>query len=325
MVISDHVSIKTVMEKHIYGVRPDPHKTGHCHYVYRITHTKTNQHYYGKRSCRGSPLDDLGVVYFSSALDEKFKQDQQNNPSNYNYKVVRIFDTPELAMDFERFLHQKFDVGFNDKFLNRIISGGRLGYDATNMVVAKTKTGETVTLDKRLFELDDTLLGIRAGLVTLRRGNERINVKVSDKAQYLMDGWSTYMTGKTAYRDNTGNVVMTTKATAKERGYCGINIGLVPVIDSQGNKFSLHKGHPDIGVTCFPIVGRPKYTSYKTKDGVVVKAHVNDERVLSGELVGISKGFIWWNNGKINKCASPDMRPGDDFVKGKMQQKRKIK
>ncbi len=40
------------------------------HYVYRITNTQLNKHYYGCRSSNVEPAKDLGKTYFSSSTDE---------------------------------------------------------------------------------------------------------------------------------------------------------------------------------------------------------------------------------------------------------------
>ena len=89
------------------------------HYVYRITNTSSNKHYYGKRSCNILPKNDLGVKYFSSSHDELFIRDQKQNPQNYKYKIIRVFDTSKDALSFEIRLHNKFDVGINENFYNK--------------------------------------------------------------------------------------------------------------------------------------------------------------------------------------------------------------
>jgi len=60
------------------------------HYVYRITNTKLNRHYYGVRTSRIKPKLDLGIKYFSSSTDKHFIKDQKENPANYKYKIVQI-------------------------------------------------------------------------------------------------------------------------------------------------------------------------------------------------------------------------------------------
>lgn len=89
------------------------------HYTYRITNTRLNKHYYGKRSSKILPKEDLGIKYFSSSKDKDFIKDQKSNPEDYKYKVIYIFDTPEKAINLEIKLHNKFDVGVNIDFYNK--------------------------------------------------------------------------------------------------------------------------------------------------------------------------------------------------------------
>lgn len=89
------------------------------HYVYRITNTKLNKHYYGTRSSNIEPFKDLGVKYFSSASDEEFRNDQKNNPQDYKYVIVSVFNSRKEAMQLEIKLHTKFNVGMNESFYNK--------------------------------------------------------------------------------------------------------------------------------------------------------------------------------------------------------------
>ncbi len=90
------------------------------HYVYRITNTVTGYHYYGSRSCGHQPSEDIGNKYFSSSTNKFFIQDQKNNPQDYKYKIVRIFEICRKdATQLEILLHKKFDVKNHPKFINR--------------------------------------------------------------------------------------------------------------------------------------------------------------------------------------------------------------
>lgn len=89
------------------------------HYVYRITNTKLNKHYYGVRSSKLEPSKDLGIKYFSSSSDMEFREDQKNNPQDYKYIIVSEFDSREDALELEIKLHNKFNVGLNESFYNR--------------------------------------------------------------------------------------------------------------------------------------------------------------------------------------------------------------
>jgi len=89
------------------------------HYVYRITNTKLNKHYYGTRSSKIEPHKDIGFIYFSSSSDHNFIDDQKNNPQDYKYAIVSEFDSREEALGLEIKLHTKFNVGINTSFYNK--------------------------------------------------------------------------------------------------------------------------------------------------------------------------------------------------------------
>jgi hypothetical protein len=89
------------------------------HYVYRITNLVEKKHYYGKRSSKCDPREDLGKKYFSSSKDRTFIKDQKLNPQNYKYKIVSKFLTDELACLREIKLHSKFNVALSPNFYNK--------------------------------------------------------------------------------------------------------------------------------------------------------------------------------------------------------------
>lgn len=93
------------------------------HYVYRITNTKSNTHYYGSRSSKCHPSKDLGVLYFSSSSDKEFILDQETNPTYYKYKIIKCFDSREYATEYEIFLHEYFNVKNHPSFYNQTSSG----------------------------------------------------------------------------------------------------------------------------------------------------------------------------------------------------------
>jgi len=97
-----------------------PQRNYKYHYVYRITNIITNMHYYGDRSCNCHPSEDIGIKYYSSFTNRLFKQDQKENPQDYKYKIIKIFETcREDAKQLEVDLHKKFDVKNHPKFINR--------------------------------------------------------------------------------------------------------------------------------------------------------------------------------------------------------------
>ena len=72
------------------------------HYVYRITNTIENKHYYGVRTSKVEPKLDLGFKYFSSSKDKAFISDQRENKDDYKYKVIKIFSSREEAIECYR-------------------------------------------------------------------------------------------------------------------------------------------------------------------------------------------------------------------------------
>lgn len=104
--------------------------------VYRISNLVENKHYYGYKSSKIHPSKVIGITYFSSSKNESGKQfiaDQKENPQNYKYKIVQIFNSKEEALSREIKLHNKFDVARNPNFYNKSnqTSTG-FSYDWTN-------------------------------------------------------------------------------------------------------------------------------------------------------------------------------------------------
>jgi hypothetical protein len=125
------------------------------HYVYRITNLVEKKHYYGKRTSQIHPKLDIGVKYFSSSKDKAFMQDQTDNPSNYRYKVIGVFESAKSAIEIEIFLHKKFDVGINPKFYNRSKQASR-GWDTTGMVTVRKNSGETISIPVSEYKANST-------------------------------------------------------------------------------------------------------------------------------------------------------------------------
>jgi hypothetical protein len=78
-----------------------------------------NKHYYGSRSCKCQPKDDLGIKYLSSSKNKDFIKDQKEHPEHYRYKIIRICKSRKDALELEIFLHEKFNVDINESFYNK--------------------------------------------------------------------------------------------------------------------------------------------------------------------------------------------------------------
>lgn len=93
---------------------------GRNHYVYRITNIKNNKHYYGSRISILDPLNDLGLIYFSSSSNKDFISEQKKYPIKFKYKIIKIYDNHIDALIYESYLHQYFQVKENNTFINHI-------------------------------------------------------------------------------------------------------------------------------------------------------------------------------------------------------------
>lgn len=102
------------------------------YYTYRISNTHLKKHYYGSRGTKIDPYKDLGIKYFSSSKDRYFIKDQNDNPSHYKYKIIKIFYNRIDAILLEIKLHNKFNVDKNESFYNKAKqTSSKFSYDAT--------------------------------------------------------------------------------------------------------------------------------------------------------------------------------------------------
>lgn len=110
------------------------------HYVYRITNIVTGMHYYGSRTCIGSPKEDLGIKYFSSITNKRYKfiiEDQKVNRQNYKYKIVKICKNTEEKNIYESYIHYKFNVKDNERFYN-LHNQAPKGFDTSARTILKS-------------------------------------------------------------------------------------------------------------------------------------------------------------------------------------------
>ena len=121
------------------------------HYTYRITHIPSSIHYYGTRSCGGDIHTDLGVKYFSSSSDKTFMQLQKRTPKDFKYKVIRIFDTREEAIEMEIYLHERFEVGINPSFFNKVKQTS-VGFDCSGIPKSEDHRNKIRKAAKKRYE-----------------------------------------------------------------------------------------------------------------------------------------------------------------------------
>lgn len=163
------------------------------HYVYRITNVVERKHYYGKRSSRVPPSEDLGIKYFSSSRDKEFLQDQKSNPQNYKYKIVSMYTDAISAINKEIKLHNRFDVSNSSSFYNKakqtICKFDRTGQKHSEQSIEKmglVQKGRTIT-EAAKEKLREANLGKTATEETrLKMSLSHLGKKFSEEARKNM-------------------------------------------------------------------------------------------------------------------------------------------
>lgn len=115
------------------------------HYVYRITNKTNGRHYIGSRSSKIVPSQDLGVKYYSSS--KYLKSDIDSLGTNcFRYKVIRQFETRELAYRFEEKIQRKVGIPVNPQFYNKSIQTRKFSWTGCQHTV---ETREKMSRQRR--------------------------------------------------------------------------------------------------------------------------------------------------------------------------------
>jgi len=173
------------------------------HYVYRIFNTVENKHYYGVRSCIISPKLDLGIKYFSSSTDKEFIKDQKINPQKYKYKVVRIYNSRKKAAVLEIKLHNKFNVGINESFYNKVKQSST-GFDRSGIspkkesiklgIETKIKNGNLTHSEETRKKISDSMTGMIS------------NTKNKKRSKFAIEKAANSNTGKKRTKEQCENI-----------------------------------------------------------------------------------------------------------------------
>lgn len=105
-------------------------------YVYCIKNIINNKRYIGSRKCNGDPEDDLGIKYFSSSHNKEFMSEQKENPTLFEYEILKIFDNHKDMLEYEIYLHNLYDVGKNINFYN-IVKQTSTGFSTSGCKMSK--------------------------------------------------------------------------------------------------------------------------------------------------------------------------------------------
>lgn len=242
----------------IYGTIPIVGVDEKYHYVYRITNLTENKHYYGSRTCKINPFNDLGKNYFSSCITNSWIiEDQKLNSQNYKYKIIRTFSTRKIANKFECFIHKKFNVATSDFFYNNA-NQTNTKFNSDGKFASKDKFGNIFYVNRNDPRFISGELVHRAkGNVTVKdKNNKTYSVSINDPR---------YISGELKH----------------------INSNKITVKDKEGNTSQIDKNDPRYISGELISVFKNKIVA-SDKNGKIFRIYKTDERFISGELFIVS-------------------------------------
>ncbi len=290
-----------------------------------ITEISTDKKYIGVRSCKINPKLDLGLKYFSSSRDEKFIANQAINPDNYKYEILSTHETRDLANKEEYRLHDLYDVGVNEQFYNKAKSSS-YGFCIAGKITVKDKNGNTLAVNKDDPRyLSGELVHHTKGMHTVKHSitGETTTMPLDDQ-RYLSGEYVSISKGMIRCYDKLGNIHKV--SNTDERFLAGELIAFskdkLIAKDKNNNLYQVYKDDERLlngelvsyftdmvtirnsDGTCSTIskeqfdgddslkgvnVGK---VLCKDKDGNCFVVSKDDERILSGELIGFAANKV---------------------------------
>ena len=276
------------------------------HYTYRITNKVEQKHYYGVRSSKTHPSQDLGIKYFSSSTNKKFLAEQISNPGNFKYKVIKVFETREYAVALEIKLHVKFNVGVNESFYNKAkqtstrfdTSGVSFNHGKNiGFVTVKDKDNISRRITREEFINDSSFISVNTGKMPVK-DKDGNTFQVSKYDERYLSGELTHTSkGKTAVKDKDGNTLQVYLDDERflNGELCGVAKGKIPVKDKDGNTFHVSADDERYISGELAHITKGKIV-VRDKDGNTYSVTRDDKRFLSGELIINTKGRKWVHN-----------------------------
>lgn len=275
--------------------------TSNLFIVYRITNIVECKHYYGYKSCgKRDPKEIIGKTYFSSSSDKEFIEEQKNHPERFRYKVVASFNTKEEALEREIRLHVLFDVGRNESFYNRAKQTSS-GFDTSGKGIFILPDGKRELLDigspealrsKRLPHINSPYVDDHSNIHWTNRNDKRV---VNGQLRHIRKNKVSAIdtkTGKTTsievgkFKESNGDFV---GVTAGKKVVLNKETMLFECIDTHVFSSEIHEEMNKDMVVC------------RDESGNFLRVERDDERLVQGNLVGVTEGHIRITNGIANK------------------------
>lgn len=308
-------------------------------YFYKITNNINGKYYYGVHC-----TDNINDGYMGSGTRIKPAY-KKYGIENFTKEIISFFDTTQELYEYERTIVNE-DLIKDDNCYNIKLGGEQFDITGLVQVLQDDKIILIPKTDKRWLNqelqspyknktivknindetdikivdcnnIPENYVGIRKNRVTVfDKNNNKISIDTKNE-NYINGTYTHINTGYVTIKndDNTYSRIRTTDFY--NGSYVGMFKDTIVIVDENGinKRVSIYNEKY--------INGEYKTPShnigiFKDKQNNIIRCRVDDERVLSGELVGHTKGYkmhkntrkairermlnsIYINNGKINK------------------------
>lgn len=200
--------------------------------------------------------DDINDGYMGSGKKLHYAY-KKYGVENFSKEILKFFDTAKEAFEYEAEIVNE-DLIKDDNCYNIQLGGD--GWHTLGLVSVKDNKGNTFLTSKDDPRyLAGELVGVTKGTFTTKDINGNyFNITKND---------SRYISGELT----------------------GITKNTIFVRDKQNNFHRISKDDERLKNGEFTNKG---YTNFKDKNGNIIFANVNDEKVLSGELIGVTKDML---------------------------------
>lgn len=284
---------------------------GTYYYFYKIINLQNNKFYYGVHKTKD--LED-GYPGSGYALRDAITK---TGISNYRKEILKFFDNAQDMFKYEESI-VTIELVNNPQCYNLKL-GGMGGWESSiNQVTVKDNKGNCFRVSKNDPRyLSGELLHNCVGRINVEDIATGVYLNVSVEEYWAhKDIYRWRFTGKVTVQDKTGKIIQISKEEFDKGIYKGTTTGLGVFKDKAGNVIQCST--KDSRVLSGELVGYTKgLTCYKYKHDFTKTVHTtkDDPRVISGELVGINWGLVHCRDKNGNKITvskdDPRLKSGE--------------
>lgn len=239
------------------------------HYFYKITNNLNGHFYYGVHSTNN--LND-GYMGSGTRLRQAYKK---YGIENFKKEILYFFNSEEEALNYEAEIVNESLV--KDLNCYNISRGGQLGNAFDSFTAFDKQNNQNVRITYSEYELNkDNYIGCNKDKIVVRYKND-IN------GSYFIIPIDEYNKNKDKYFhcNPPGNDLFSKYI-------------IVTFRENPGEYFFIERNEYNKKIYITPSELKNKnYFLAKDKNNNIYKINKNDERYLSGELTGLTKGYIW--------------------------------